>query len=139
MARKKPIPRNQRLTFNRGEQISRTTPAAKDDVKNISVGMMDMDSAIMYYFNEVIQPTVNDNKEVIKVPCLYASPERWVSIQKRGFMRDKKQQLVCPVIVFRRTSMSKDDTMPQTDLDGNLRYTFKPNQIISNFYYRLGK
>ena len=33
-------------------------------------------------------------EKVIKVPVMYASPERWVSIQKRGFMRDKRQQLV---------------------------------------------
>ena len=49
MARNKPIPRSQRpgvKTFNRGEQISRSSPNAKDTVKNISVGIMDMDSAL---------------------------------------------------------------------------------------------
>ena len=69
MARQKPIPRSQRLSFNRGEQLSRSSPNAKDTVKNISVGIMDMDSAIMYYFNEVIQPSVTENKETVKVPC----------------------------------------------------------------------
>ena len=48
MARNKPIPRSQRITFNRGEKLSRNSVGAKDDVKNISVGIMDMDSAIMY-------------------------------------------------------------------------------------------
>ena len=46
MAREKPIPRKNRLKFNRGEQLSRSSPAVKDDVKNISVGIMDMDSSI---------------------------------------------------------------------------------------------
>ena len=54
MARNKPIPRSQRIEFNRGTKISRNSPAVKDDVKNLSVGIMDMDSSIMYYFNEVI-------------------------------------------------------------------------------------
>ena len=67
MPRNKPIPRSQRLIFNRGEKISRNSPGAKDDVKNISVGIMDMDSAIMYYFNEVIKPEVKINKEKVKV------------------------------------------------------------------------
>ena len=107
---------------NRAEQINR-----KDDkVKSPSLGLMDIDHTIMYYFNNVINPEVIDAGERIKVPIRYASPERWSSIQKDGVMRNERGKLLLPVIVFRRTSMSKDDTMPQTDLDGNLRYTFKP-------------
>ena len=48
MPRNKPIPRSQRLIFNRGEKISRNSPGAKDDVKNISVGIMDMDMVILH-------------------------------------------------------------------------------------------
>ena len=66
MARQKPIPRSQRNTFNRGEKISRSSQSVRDDVKNISVGIMDMDSAIMYYFNEVIKPSVEINDEKVK-------------------------------------------------------------------------
>ena len=104
MARQKPIPRSQRNTFNRGTKISRNSQAVKDDVKNISVGIMDMDSAIMYYFNEVIKPEV-ENNEKVKVPCIYASPERWLSISKQGYLRDKKRQIIVPLIVFKRTGM----------------------------------
>ena len=119
MAREKPIPRKNRLKFNRGEQLSRSSPAVKDDVKNISVGIMDMDSAIMYYFNEVIEPSVKENDEVVRVPCLYASPERWTSIQNQGFLRDKKQQVITPLIVFKRTSMEKNVNIPVDKLDAN--------------------
>jgi len=59
MERKKPIPRSQRNEFNRGTKISRNSQSVKDDVKNLSVGIMDMDSAIMYYFNEVITRKVD--------------------------------------------------------------------------------
>ena len=62
MPRNKPIPRSQRLIFNRGEKISRYSPGATDDVNNLSVGIMDMVSAIMYYFIEVIKPEVEVNK-----------------------------------------------------------------------------
>ena len=137
MARNKPIPRSQRITFNRGEKLSRNSVGAKDDVKNISVGIMDMDSAIMYYFNEVIKPEVDVNKEKVKVPCIYASPERWVTISKQGYLRDKKRQIIVPLIVFKRTGMSRDDNMPVDKLDANdpnLFYSFEKKFTQHNRY-----
>jgi len=129
MSRNKPIPRSQRITFNRGEKISRNSPGAKDDVKNLSVGLMDMDSAIMYYFNEVIKPEVTINDEKVKVPCIYASPERWTQVSKQGYLRDKKRQIIVPLIVFKRTGMSRSDIGGGVDkLDANkpnLFYTFQ--------------
>ena len=131
MARQKPLSRkarrdfrnlSQREDYNRGRELRRD----KDDIKNISNQIIDMDSAIMYYFNEVIKPTVTENKETVKVPVMYASPERWVSIQKMGFMRDKRQQLITPVIVFRRTGMSKNENLPQNKIDAN-----NPQQFVT--------
>jgi len=131
MARQKPISRRARRDlhsvalredFNRARELRRD----KDDQKNLSVSILDMDSAIMYYFNEVIRPTVKENKETVKVPVLYASPERWVSIQKRGFMRDKKQQLIVPAIVFKRTSIERNENIPVDKLDAN-----RPNNFMT--------
>ena len=126
MARKKPIPRSQRIEFNRGTKISRNSPGATDDVKNISVGLMDMDSSILYYFNNIIKPEVEENKEKVKVPCIYASPERWVSIQKNGYLRDKKNQIIVPLIVFKRTAMEKNQDIPIDKVDAN-----KPRNFYS--------
>jgi len=137
MARNKPIPRSQRNDFNRGTKLSRNSPGATDDVKNISVGIMDMDSAIMYYFNEVIKPDVEVNEEKVKVPCIYASPERWLTISKQGYLRDKKRQIIVPLIVFKRTGMTRDDNMPVDKLDANdpkLNYTFQKKFTQHNRY-----
>ena len=137
MARRKPIPRSQRKEFIRGTKLSRNSVGAKDDVKNVSVGIMDMDSAIMYYFNEVIKPEVEVNKEKVKVPCIYASPERWVTISKQGYLRDKKRQIIVPLIVFKRTGMSRDDNMPVDKLDANepnLFYSFEKKFTQHNRY-----
>mgnify|MGYP003115705333 CR=1 FL=1 len=54
MARLKPLPRKERLlqvqpVQNRGRELRRD----KDDVKNIEVGLLDVDAAIMYYFENV--------------------------------------------------------------------------------------
>ena len=113
MARKKPIPRSARKDINRGTLRSR----GDDTVKNISVGLMDIDAAIMFYFNNVIKPTVLENDETIKVPLMYSNPERWNSIQKNGYLIDNKKQLVIPLIVFKRNSISKDESIAIDKID----------------------
>ena len=137
MARLKPIPRSQRKEFNRGTKISRNSQAVRDDVKNVSVGIMDMDSSIMYYFNEVIKPEVMVNDEKVKVPCIYASPERWTQVSKQGYLRDKKRQIITPLIVFKRTGMERNDDIPIDKLDANdpkQFYTFQKKYSSVNRY-----
>jgi len=107
--------------YNRANQVRRD----KDDIKNISVGIMEHDAAIMYYFNEVIKPSVVDNKETIKVPVMYASPERWYAMQRQGFLRDKRQQILTPVIVFRRTGIDRNENIPIDKLDANKPQNFQ--------------
>jgi len=119
MATNKPLPRKQRV-LNRGYLYSRS----KDDVKNPSVTLMDMDGAITHYFENVIKPSVEDNGENVKVPIMYASPERWKAIQRDGFMKDKKRQTITPVIVYRRTSIEKDESLPIDKLDANNPHHF---------------
>ncbi len=132
MARTKPLPRSQRKIVKRQTQFKR-----KDKIQDISVSLMDMDSTIMYYFENVIKPTVTENGETVKVPIMYSSPERWASIQKQGFMRDAKRQLMLPVIAFRRTGMEKDDTMSVDKIDPEdpkLFYSFERKYNPQNRY-----
>ena len=132
MASSKPLSRKQRV-INRGYLYAKS----KDDVKNPSVTLMDMDGAITHYFDKVIKPSVEDNGESVKVPIMYASPERWKAIQRDGFMRDKKRQVITPVIVYRRTSIEKDESLPQDKLDANnpnLFYTFEKKFSRVNRY-----
>ena len=132
MASSKPLSRKKRV-INRGFLYART----KDDIKNPSVTLMDMDGAITHYFDKVIKPSVEDNGENVKVPIMYASPERWKAIQRDGFMRDKKRQIITPVIAYRRTSIEKDESLPQDKLDANnpnLFYTFEKKFSRVNRY-----
>ena len=140
MARLKPLPRSERLikyggTQNRGNIKRRTN----DEVKNVEVGLLDVDASIMYYFNNVIKPTVMEQGEEVKVPLMYANPERWAAIRKTGFMRDSKRQIITPVIVFKRTSMSKRSEIAVDKLDANepkLFYTFEKKHSSQNRYNR---
>ena len=138
MARLKPVPRSQRYIYttpipNRGEARRRD----KQEQKNVEVTLMDHDAAIMYYFRNTITPTVMEQGEEIKVPIMYANPERWKTIQKNGHLRDSKKQLITPVIVFKRTSIARDETMAVDKLDANdpkLFYTFEKKYTQENRY-----
>ena len=136
----KPLPRKQRV-LNRGYLYSRKD----EDIKNAEVTLMDMDSAILFYFENVIQPSVKDNGEEVKVPLMYGSQERWKSIKKDGFLRDKNTQVITPLIVYKRTGIEKDETLPIDKLDANNPtqfYTFqkKFNQLnrYDNFAAQTG-
>ena len=133
MAREKPIPRSARKATNRGHQRSRND----DNVKNFSIGLMDIDSTIMYYFNNVIQPKVEENGELVKVPLMYSNPERWEAVQKRGFLLDNKKQLIVPLIAFKRSSIEKDTSLSVDKLnskDPQLFYTFQKRYTNKNRY-----
>ena len=128
----KPLPRKQRV-LNRGYLYSRSG----ENIKNPEVTLIDIDSSILFYFDKVIQPSVEDNGENVKVPIMYASPERWNAIKKQGFMRDKKRQVITPVVVYRRTSVTKDEAVPQDKLDANnpnMFYTFQKKFSQENKY-----
>ena len=98
---------------NKGRQISRLG----DKTQNVSVGLMDMDSAIFFYFENVIKPFIEENGEQVKVPVIYANPERWAALQRQGYIRDNKRKIMAPIIAFRRTGFQRDDNIPVDKID----------------------
>lgn len=100
--------------FNRSEKLS----TRGDSHKPISIGLYDHDDAIMYYFNEVIKPSVVQNGNIIPVPVIYGSPERWKSAQKDGYYKDKNGKILAPIITFKRDSVEKNHNLPNK-LDAN--------------------
>ena len=127
MARKKkPVPKSQAELFQKDiEPILGTgkppIPNSKkrenqrtvkgDDVKRFNIGLRDIDETIIYYFNNVIKPSVIQNGAKINVPILYGSPERWKSVQKDGFYRDKNGKIQAPLIMFKRDSVEKNRSL----------------------------
>ena len=119
--------------LNRGKVISRKT----DKVKDFTVSIRDIDFAIKYYFKNIIKPSVVENGIIIDVPVIYGSPERWKSIQRDGYFKDEKDKLILPLIVFKRNSISKDDSFSIDKLDANnpiLFYPFKKKWSEKNKY-----
>jgi hypothetical protein len=108
-------PKPGRPKKNRAKEVS-----LKDDTQNktMSIGLKDIDSAIMYYLENVIKPTVTQNNRQLAVPIIYGSPERWKSMQADGFYRDKNGKTMVPLVMFKRDSFTKNNTLGNK-LDGN--------------------
>jgi hypothetical protein len=104
-AQKHPTPDT--LSSNRAYQRS----VKNDNVKQFSIGLKDIDETIVYYFNNVIRPSVIQNGKRISVPILYGSPERWASVQKDGYYRDKNGKIQTPLIMFKRDSIEKNRSL----------------------------
>jgi hypothetical protein len=138
----KPIPRNQSEVtqaslsepyLNQGRAISETSfsknrgtdySMKNDTVKDISIGLEDIDNTILYYFENIIKPTVIQNGQRIAVPTIYGSPERWKSVQADGFYRDNNGKLMVPLIMFKRESFDKNRTLGNK-LDGNKVHNYQ--------------
>ncbi len=142
--RKKPLPRSRRQDFTgdirfagvnvsrerRDEQISRRD----DTVKNVSITLEDIDTAIKFYFDNVLKLVVTENGKLIKVPTMFGSPERWKSIEGDGFFRDEKNKIILPLVMYKRTNMSRDITIPVDKIDKNIVYTFEKQFTQRNRY-----
>ena len=88
--------------LNKATQIRRD----KDNVRNVSVGIYDVDSAFKNFLEKDVKPTVEDDGRFFPVPVMYASPEKWASAQRDGFMKDDNGMILTPVIVFKRDNLS---------------------------------
>ena len=79
-----------------------------DTTKPFSVGIQDIDEAVFYYFQNVIQPSVIQNGQRLPVPIVYGSQEKWKSFQKDGYYRDQLGKIQAPLIMFKRNSIDKN-------------------------------
>ena len=105
---------------NDANNVNRATQTSfKDDtVKPFSVGLEDLDWAVMYYFQNVIRPSVIQNGEKLEVPVIYGSPEKWASFQKFGYIRDLQSRIMAPLLMFKRNNIEKNRSLANK-LDAN--------------------
>ena len=107
-------PADSLFTKNRAFETSRKN----DKIKDINVGLEDIDYAIKYYFDNVIKPTIVLDGQLHAVPTMYASPERWQSVQADGYLRDSNGKLTIPLVIYKRTNVEKNRTLGNK-IDGN--------------------
>ena len=97
----------QRPDLNRANQIK----SEKGDLKQ-SISLFDIDYAMMSYLEDTILPTLDNNGTALKIPVIYGNSERWNGARRQGVFRDNKGQIQLPILMIRRTSISKDESMP---------------------------
>tara|TARA_B100001093_G_scaffold67502_1_gene57573 strand:+ start:3745 stop:4587 length:843 start_codon:yes stop_codon:yes gene_type:complete len=153
MAVQKPVPKSQRQlsddlresyttdgisTFDGKESRAERRSVKNDNVKKFSVGLRDIDETIVYYFNNVIRPSVIQNSNKKNVPIIYGSPERWAAVQKDGFYRDKNGKIQAPLIMYKRDSIEKNRNLGnKMDANNPTNFgVFKKNFSNKNVYDR---
>jgi hypothetical protein len=118
--------------YKRGEDVS----MRGEDLKDISVGLEDIDSAIMYYFQEVIMPYVINEGTKQNIPVIFADAERWKTAQKDGIYRDKDGRIMLPIITIRRDNLERNRSISHK-LDGNtvnIFQTYEKRYTTKNQY-----
>lgn len=98
-----------------------------DTTKPFSVGIKDIDEAVFYYFENVIQPSIYQNGERLPVPIVYGSQEKWKSFQKDGYYRDQNGKIMAPLIMFKRESITKNRSIGNK-LDANNPHNYSVSQ-----------
>lgn len=112
------------LDFERDNDIRRDT----DTLKELSIGLRDIDFAIKYYFDNVIKPEVVEFGNKVKVPIVYGSPERWKNIQADGYFRDRDGKIQTPLIAYKRTGITKN-RMLGNKVDANFPQLYYTQEV----------
>ena len=117
--------------LNRANQIS----FKGDEVKPFSIGIKDIDEAITFYMKEIIKPSVIQNGTRIAVPVLYGDSERWNQINKLGYLRDGNDKPLLPLILFKRTNLTKERFTSKIDANNpnNLQVFTKAYNVKSAY------
>ena len=87
-------------------------PGGQNAGKGFSIGLKEIDTAVIKHIRNIMKPKVKEQNEIISVPVLYGNEERWKSIKDRGTLRDKNGSIILPIIVIKRTSLGMNPDMP---------------------------
>lgn len=109
-----PVPSNNNVEKNNPivsnvRNIALDTRRDEDPKKNFTVTLLDVDTALINYLQNIINPTVVDGGENVKVPIIYGNPEKWYAAKAQGGLRDQQGKLQIPLIMVKRSSFAKDD------------------------------
>tara|TARA_B100001564_G_scaffold354336_1_gene364722 strand:+ start:1131 stop:2270 length:1140 start_codon:yes stop_codon:yes gene_type:complete len=115
---------------NRGLQFSH------DEKNKVGITLYDIDYAMMEYMTDVVIPDVEENGTKVKVPLIYGNPERWKAATKDGFIRDVRGKIQIPLVMYKRNSISRDDSFANT-MNRNVSYPtltkYNKNQKYDKF------
>ena len=110
--------------FGRDNDIRRDD----DSLKELSIGLFDIDYTIKWYFDNVIKPEVDNFGTTVPVPVMYGAPEKWKNVQADGYFRDMAGKIQSPLISYRRSSITKNKTLG-SKIDANFPQLYYTQEI----------
>lgn len=113
--------------FGRSNDIRRDN----DKLKELTIGLYDLDFSIKWYFDNVIKPKVDDFGRDFNVPVVYGSPEKWKNIQEDGYLRDANGKIQAPIITYKRTGVTKNRNLGNK-VDANFPALYQSQEIKYN-------
>lgn len=135
MQSKKNLPKSQYelSTGDEDKRFTRANEVRRDDdkLKELTIGLFEIDYCLKWYFDNVIKPEINDFGSMIKVPVIHGSSEKWKNTQVdgyEGFHRDKNGKIQSPLISFKRTSITKNKTLG-SKVDANFPQLYATQEI----------
>ncbi len=145
MYTKKNLPKSQHelSTGKVDKRFMRDNDIRRDDdkLKELSIGLYDLDYTIKWYFDNVIKPTTTEFGKNIPVPVMYGAPEKWKNFQADGYFRDKEGKIQSPLIAYRRTGITPNKTLG-SKVDANfpqMYYTEEVKYSRQNRYDQFSK
>lgn len=115
-------------SYNRGTDNKQL----EEGMASVSVGLLDVDTAIISYLQKNIKPIVMQDNKQIQVPVIYGNPERWKGVQRDGMIRDQNGKIQLPIVMIRRSNMRKNSINNPTNKHQN--YLFKTMWNKRNIY-----
>ena len=82
--------------------------------ENYTITLKDVDTAVLNHVKNVMKPRVREANETFKIPVYYGNEERWKAVRSRGVLRDKNNSLILPLIMLKRTELSKNELSGQS-------------------------
>ena len=55
-----------------------------ESLRAVKIGLYDVDAAIKWHLENVINVQINTNQGAKKVPVIFATPEKWSGVQAQG-------------------------------------------------------
>ena len=112
---------------NRATEIKREETFTKR-----SITLYDVDFAISQYMQDIFIPQLEENGQKINIPLVYGNAERWKAAQIDGVHRDKRGKIQIPIIMFKRNTVERTDSMQM--LNRHLSYTSQAIWSKKNAY-----
>jgi hypothetical protein len=135
-------PNKTESAFTSNDEVRRlsghTDYKRENGIKDISVDLYDVDYAVKWHIESIINPTVVEENNILTVPVLFAAGEKWAAVQKHGYLRDNQGKLLTPLIMIKRNSVSKREDIQDLKVleSSEARITFERKYTSKNRYDR---